>query len=120
MGWFAVDLDGTLAEYHGFVDPYTIGKPIPKMIERVHSLLHLGIEVRIFTARIDPKGLEEYRRRTGDEHATPENVKAIIEDWTRTHIGRTLLVTDRKDLETEAIWDDRAFHVILNTGMLQE
>jgi hypothetical protein len=33
--WVGVDLDGTLAEYHGFKGPEHIGKPIPKMVARV-------------------------------------------------------------------------------------
>jgi len=118
MGWIGVDLDGTLAEYHGFIAPTTIGPPVRRMVERVQQLLHNGVEVRIFTARIDPEGLRKYRERTGDHNATVEVVKAAIVEWSRAHIGRELLVTDRKDLDLIRIWDDQAVQVVRNTGDL--
>ena len=34
-GWIGVDLDGTLAEYHGWQGIEHIGEPIPKMMARV-------------------------------------------------------------------------------------
>ena len=52
-GWIAVDLDGTLAEYHGWVNTFNIGAPIPVMAERVRSWIADGKDVRIFTARVD-------------------------------------------------------------------
>ena len=116
MSWIAVDLDGTLAYYHGFLDPYTIGDPIPSMIEEVQKHLRMGVEIRIFTARIDSEALRRYREQTGDKQATPENVVRVIEEWSKKHIGRVLKVTDRKDLETIAIWDDIAARVVRNTG----
>ena len=53
-GWYGVDLDGTLAEYHGWVSPTHIGAPIPKMLYRVGRWLAEGKEVRIMTARVHP------------------------------------------------------------------
>lgn len=44
-GWIGVDLDGTLAEYHGW-DDGRIGAPIPKMVQRVKQWLAEGKEVR--------------------------------------------------------------------------
>ncbi len=41
-GWIGVDLDGTLAEYHGWVSPDNIGKPIPQMVARVKNLIAEG------------------------------------------------------------------------------
>jgi hypothetical protein len=52
-GWIGVDLNGTLAEYHGWVNECHIGKPIPAMVERVRQWLDCGVDVRIFTARVD-------------------------------------------------------------------
>ncbi len=48
----AVDLDGTLAEYHGWVGDSHIGKPISKMVDRVHRWLEEGHTVVLFTARL--------------------------------------------------------------------
>ena len=49
-GWIGVDLDGTLAKY-GIWDG-SIGEPIPLMVERVKIWIALGVEVKIFTARV--------------------------------------------------------------------
>lgn len=51
MGYIGVDLDGTLAEYHGWGDD-SIGAPVPKMLARVKKWLAEGQEVRIVTARV--------------------------------------------------------------------
>src|SRR5690349_18780615 len=50
-GWIGVDLDGTLAEYHGWKGVEHIGPPIPEMVARVKQWLAEGRDVRIFTAR---------------------------------------------------------------------
>ena len=52
-GWIGVDLDGTLAEYAGWVSEEHIGHPVPMMLERVKAWLAEGKDVRIFTARVD-------------------------------------------------------------------
>ena len=49
--WIGVDLDGTLAEYHGWNDG-KIGEPIQLMVERVKRWLAEGKSVRIMTARV--------------------------------------------------------------------
>ena len=101
-GWIGVDLDGTLAEYHGWQGAQHIGPPIPAMVDRVKDWLERGIEVRIFTARVseDPLGI----------------VVSTIERWCHEHIGRTLPVTNVKDYGMAELWDDRAITVEQNTG----
>ena len=47
-GWIGVDLDGTLAEYHGWKGSEHIGSPLPAMLARVKTWLEQGIEVRVF------------------------------------------------------------------------
>lgn len=49
-GWVGVDLDGTLAEYHGW-DDGRIGRPIEVMVRRIKLWLERGREVKIMTAR---------------------------------------------------------------------
>lgn len=100
-GWIGVDLDGTLAEYHGWQGIEHIGKPVPAMVERVKNWLAEGREVRIFTARVF----------TGDLLA----IKAI-EAWCQEHIGTVLKVTSVKDFGMIELWDDRAVRVVPNTG----
>jgi len=103
-GWIGVDLDGTLAEYHGWKGPEHIGKAIPKMVDRVKQWLEEGKDVRIMTARVAPgKGdAEKYRER--------------IEEWVEKTFGRELPVTHEKDREMLELWDDRVVQVVPNTG----
>lgn len=100
-GWIAVDLDGTLAEYHGWVSEAHIGAPVPDMLFRVKKWLADGKDVRIFTARV----------ATGNTLAV-----AAIEAWCQEHIGRVLPVTCRKDYGMIELWDDRCVQVEANTG----
>lgn len=106
-GWIGVDLDGTLAKYESWVDEMHIGEPIPLMVERIRQWLAEGHEVRIFTARVGPKGKATH---------TPEQIKQRIREWTKLHIGTALESTCQKDYAMVALWDDRAVQVIPNTG----
>jgi hypothetical protein len=118
-GWIAVDLDGTLAEYHGWVNTFHIGAPIPAMLERVKVWLAEGRDVRIFTARVDgggtaskmgvdPEVVKKYEDR--------EAITRMIQDWTEQYLGVRLPVTNRKDYGMIELWDDRCVQVIPNTG----
>lgn len=101
--WIGVDLDGTLAQYDGWVGEDHIGDPIDKMVQRVKGWLADGKTVKIFTARVadDPDG----------------SIKKTIQDWTEEHIGQRLDVTNEKDHQMESLWDDRAHRVEKNTGV---
>lgn len=100
MSWIGVDLDGTLAEYHG-VDADVIGKPIMPMVTRVLDWCNAGQEVRIFTARA----------------SDPRQIPPVVA-WCKEHLGRELLVTCSKDFEMSELYDDRAVQVEINTGKL--
>ena len=95
----AVDLDGTLAEYHGFEGNHIIGAPIAAMFFRVQRWLEDGEEVVIFTARAD----------------NPEDV-VFVKRWLKYHGLPELDVTNIKRKDFEEIWDDRAIQVERNTG----
>jgi hypothetical protein len=117
--WIAVDLDGTLAyiDPHGVYDG-SIGPPVPKMVDRVRMWLKLGYDVRIMTARVNPKNFQ---------HTEPDVKLAVpldvgsqtmeIYNWCREHIGKVLPVTHEKDYQMIELWDDRAVGVIRNTGL---
>lgn len=112
-GWIGVDLDGTLAKYNDFEGELIIGEPVPRMIQRVKDWLKLGIEVRVFTARVylDHENIHSERSiRVG-------MVKRAIEKWCFEHIGKVLPVTYKKDYKMIELWDDRAVQVIPNTGL---
>lgn len=111
-GWIAVDLDGTLAEYPGtYGVPHGIGKPIPRMVNRVKDWLKEGKDVRIFTARAAGPFVDVLGRDIGEEACLKE-----VRDWCKEHIGTILPVTCRKDYQMIELWDDRAVQVIPNTG----
>ena len=108
-GWIGVDLDGTLAEYHGWRGPSHIGPPIPAMLERVKQWLAEGQEVRILTARV-----------SHDSHQTKMIMAAqahnAIREWCIEYIGQELAITCVKDYRMTELWDDRAVQVVKNTG----
>jgi hypothetical protein len=106
-GWIAVDLDGTIAQYHGWKGSGEIGQPIPLMVRRVKRWLAYGNDVRIFTARVN--ALQHDDREISV-------ARSAIESWCKDHIGVALPITNVKDHEMVELWDDRAVRVEKNTG----
>jgi hypothetical protein len=101
LGWIGVDLDGTLAEYHGWRLDGGIGAPIPLMLERVKKWLAEGREIKIFTAR-----------------AVQSEQIPIVQKWLRDVGLPELEVTNVKDLKMVTLYDDRAVQVEFNTGRI--
>ena len=116
MGWIGVDLDGTLAEFHGWKGENEIGAPVPAMVARVKAWIAEGRTVKIFTARVGVSGMYslESHRYADEEFAA--NQRRVIEAWCEKHIGQKLEVTATKDFSMDELWDDRCVRVILNTG----
>ena len=106
-----VDLDGTLAYYDSWVNAEDIGRPIMPMVNKVKSFLKAGKKVVIFTARVT----ETY---DGKELSAKElfDIENSIKQWCEQHIGQRLLVTNKKTIYAEAIYDDRGIGVEVNTG----
>lgn len=100
QAWIGVDLDGTLAEYHGWGDG-SIGKPVPIMIKRVKQWLAEGNCVKIVTARV---GFDNSQL-------------SMIHEWLEKHGLPKLEVTATKDYDMIELWDDRCIQVIPNTGI---
>jgi hypothetical protein len=109
-GWIGVDLDGTLAEYLGWGDG-KIGKPVPKMMNRVREWLANGQTIKIFTARVGP-----------NQSASSINGMFIeIRNWLEVNgLPRDLEITATKDFQMIELWDDRCIQVIPNTGVSVE
>jgi hypothetical protein len=105
--WIGVDLDGTLAEvdYSKPYDYRVIGKPIPRMVERVKAWVEAGANVKIMTARVSSNCPER------------AECKKLIQAWCIGHIGFSLDVTAEKDYHMSELWDDRCVQVVPNTGM---
>lgn len=96
------DLDGTLAFWDGeWNGPECIGAPIPEMLRRVKLWIQQGNEVRIFTARADRE----------------ENIPPI-KAWLADNGIPGLKITNKKDPDVSCIYDDRAFQVIKNRGII--
>lgn len=100
-GWIGVDLDGTLARSDTLFTLNRIGDPVPKMLDRVKSMIERGTRVKIFTARA----------------SDPEQVQ-LIKAWLREHEIPNLEVTNVKDYDMIRLYDDRAVQVVANTGDL--
>ncbi len=116
-GWIGVDLDGTLAEYNGWIDETHIGDPIPEMANRVRVWLDAGFDIRIFTARVDggQAAVDMGHVETG-VFRNVERITSIIQDWTEKHFNIRLPVTNKKDFGMVQLWDDRAVRVVFNEG----
>jgi len=111
-GWVGVDLDGTLAHYDHWRGETHIGEPIQPMLEMVRTMVAVGTDVRIFTARVT-QGL--------NRDGTPRDIagfRAALDAWTLRHIGKALPATNVKDWQMVALYDDRAVAVEHNTGRL--
>ncbi|MBM5575595.1 hypothetical protein [Deefgea sp. CFH1-16] len=98
--WIGVDLDGTLAEYHGAMGS-AIGEPVKPMLARVREWLDAGREVRIFTARA----------------SDPAQIPAIRQ-WLATHGLGQLAITNVKDFGMQELYDDKAMRVRRNVGWI--
>ncbi len=100
----AVDLDGTLAAYDGWVNINHIGEPIKNVVEAIKGEQAAGSAVWIFTARIsDPDDAVE--------------AKNYIEVWlSRNNIQVEGITATKHKFFTE-FWDDRAIQVVKNEGI---
>lgn len=100
--WLGVDLDGTLAYYDGWKGNEHIGEPVALMLGRVKEWLAKGERVKIFTARAN-NGAEQIK---------------VIQDWCEQHGLPRLEVTATKDFKMKALYDDRCYRVLENTGLI--
>lgn len=101
----ALDLDGTLAEYNGWVNIDNIGPPIPKMWDLfIKWTSDPNVSVSIFTARAGTSGADEAIRnwliRHGLDNTTSEDID----------------ITNVKHKCFTEYWDDRAIAVQRNSG----
>lgn len=107
--WDGYDLDKTLATHGDWKGPLHIGEPIQPVIDHLKERLAAGRKVKIFTARVSYQ----------DERVNAA-VRKAIEAWCLKHIGVVLEVTCIKDVGMRNLFDDRAFHVEPNTGVIED
>lgn len=103
--WIGVDLDGVLVEYHAWNNG-KLGKPIPRMCERVAGWLQAGIEVRILTSRVGKVYPEQVATNV-------TQIRAFCYE----QFKRILPITNEKDQNMIELWDDRAIQVVSNKGV---
>jgi hypothetical protein len=117
-GWIGVDLDGTLAEYNGWVSEEHIGAPIGPMLTRVRQWIAEGKDVRIFTARVDGGEVAiAMGNQAGERYRDVQRIRGFIENWCIAHVGCVLPITNKKDYGMIELWDDRCVQVVPNTGL---
>lgn len=107
-GWVGFDFDGTLAHYVSWdAQGNELGQPIAPMVELVKKYLDEGRDVRIVTARLAGRSIEDQWVQ-----------RWAIEGWCKEHIGRVLPITNCKDYAMEILYDDRVVAVEANTGKI--
>ena len=116
--WIGVDLDGTLAEWHGDID--SVGKPIEPMVARVKKWLSEGLLVKIVTARVAVTGQYVDISARHDDEVFARKQRILIENWCIDNLGTHLPITACKDFAMVSLWDDRCVAVETNTGRLKE
>jgi hypothetical protein len=126
-GWIGVDYDGTLAHYTGWEGAGVEKPPVPAMIERVKEWLSLGVNVRVFTARVYPLNRCVWPDDKRELHGTwLDNSRedecwesiATIRAFCSVHLGVVLPITNVKDFKMVKLYDDRCVQVETNTGEL--
>lgn len=101
----AFDLDGTLAEYHGWQGVEHIGKPIEPMVQLLLQHMRNGEKCYIFTARVSDEGDAGIARH-------------YIREWLRKNDLPFVEVTAIKRKDFDIMYDDRAIRVKKNQGIL--
>lgn len=108
VSWIGVDFDSTLAKYaHGENGPNNLGEPVIPILNMVKKFIECGEVVRIFTARV-----------CDDRYA--DEAREVITEWLLRNGLPKLEITCKKDYGMMALYDDRAWHVVPNEGIIFE
>lgn len=126
-GWIGFDLDGTLATYDGWKGIDHIGEAVKPMVELIRKLHYQGRRVKILTARVAPRKLEDgtvgeqyITVPRGDGGATKQYAHQYINDWCHFNIGFVPEIVYAKDHLMLDLYDDRVKQVEPNTGVVIE
>lgn len=106
--WLAVDLDGTLAQYHGWVNEVYIGEPVASIVAAINARRAAGWKVAIFTARVSGDAEEAQR------------AEVAIWKWLDFYNIKVEGITCTKHKHFSEFWDDRARQVVFNKGHIVE
>jgi hypothetical protein len=105
--WDGYDLDKTLFRHDKWEGVLHFGEPIQPMLDHLKENLATGKRVKIFTARVS----------YADERINTA-VRKAIQELLLPYVGQVLEVTNIKDMGMRNLYDDRAWHVIPNEGVI--
>lgn len=122
-GWYGFDLDGTLAVYGKWEGIDHIGEPVKPMCDLIRKMHGEGKKVKIVTARVAPRQLED--GTTGEQFiigADGERKYAtgFIKAWCQRNLGFMPEIVYTKDSLMLELYDDRVKQVVPNEGLLVE
>jgi len=106
----AIDFDKTLAYHETEWGESRVGEPIMPMVQFLKMCLSKGYPVTIFTARVSPT-----------YHSDEEIKQAMLnirEFLAKIGVTQDLPITCEKQPIFTHIFDDRAYHVIPNQGLI--
>lgn len=103
--WLAVDLDGTLAQYYGWVSEEHIGEPVVSIVAALNARRADGWKIVIFTARV-----------SGDSEEA-QRAEVAIWKWLDFYNIKAEGITCTKHKHFAEFWDDRARQVVFNKGL---
>ncbi len=110
----AVDFDRTLAYYESgdfqALGPFFFGGPIIEMVNQVKRWREDGAKVVVFTARLRRPSIRNWYFNW--------KMTRKLQDWTLRYIGAKLEITNIKDHTMSAFYDDRAYNVEPNKGII--
>lgn len=143
-GWYGFDLDGTLAKYDGWKGIDHIGEPVKPMVDLIKRMHDEGKAVKIVTARVAPRKLEDgtiglesamissedmrqfYNSKddnpfeNGSVTHVRLNAKEVVAYWCSKNLGFIPEIVYQKDHLMLELYDDRVKQVVPNEGWLVE
>ena len=130
-GWYGFDLDGTLAKYDGWKGIDHIGEPVKPMVDLIKRMHDEGKVVKIMTARVAPRRLEDgtigeqftwLTLEPSSDPAAKYTATQYIQDWCEesAHLGFVPEIVYQKDPLMLELYDDRVKQVVPNEGWLVE
>ena len=126
-GWYGFDLDGTLAVYDKWKGIDHIGEPVKPMVDLIRKMHDEGKVVKILTARIAPRKLEDgtvgesyITVPDGEGGVTRTYAHQFINDWCHFNLGFIPEIVYQKDHLMLELYDDRVKQVVPNEGLLVE
>jgi hypothetical protein len=130
-GWYGFDLDGTLAKYDGWKGIDHIGEPVKLMVDLMKRMHDEGKVVKIMTARVAPRRLEDgtvgeqftwLTREPSSDPSAKYTATQYIQDWCEevAQLGFVPEIVYQKDHLMLELYDDRVKQVVPNEGWLVE